>query len=130
MPVRFWLTGWLLPCVLLTACSGQQQVTERKEDILAASGFAVRPANTPQRQAMLRQLPSHRFVQQMRGTQTMYVFADPLVCDCLYVGTEAAYGRYRQNIQQRQTAVQQIEATMMKQSAGWDWDAWGDAPHL
>jgi hypothetical protein len=130
MPMRFWLNGWLLPCVLLAACSGQQQVAERKEDILAASGFVVRPANTPQRQAMLRQLPPHRFVQQVRGTQTMYVFADPLVCDCLYVGNEEAYGRYRQNVKQRQIAVQQIEATMMKQSSGWDWGAWGELPHL
>jgi hypothetical protein len=69
MPMRFWLNGWLLPCVLLAACSGQQRMAERKEDILAASGFVVRPANTPQRQAMLRQLPPHRFVQQVRGTQ-------------------------------------------------------------
>ena len=72
-----------------------QQRVEDKEDLLAAAGFAARPANTPQRQAMLRRLPPDRFVQRARGNQFVYLFADLLVCNCLYIGDQTAYGRYR-----------------------------------
>jgi hypothetical protein len=45
-------------CVVLSACAQVQQ----KEGLLAAAGFTLVPANTPQRQASLTSLPPHKFV--------------------------------------------------------------------
>ena len=118
----------VIACVVLLALSAcqtpQQQVTD-KEDNLSAAGFQVRPANTPERQAMLHRLPAHRFVQRTRGDVVSYVYADPLVCNCLYVGSQDAYGRYRMHMQQQQLADEQQMTAQMYSDPGWNWGAWG-----
>ena len=58
--------------------------------MLAAAGFTLVPANTPQRQTSLTALPPHKFVQQVRNNAVIYTYADPTICDCLYVGNQAA----------------------------------------
>jgi hypothetical protein len=80
--------------VAVSACASQVQ---NKEDMLAAAGFTLVPANTPQRQASLKALPPHKFVHQVRNNVVIFTYADPTICDCLYVGNQAAYDRYRQN---------------------------------
>lgn len=67
----------LLSIAALTACQTQQQIVSAHEDNLAAAGFIVRPANTPERQAMLHRLPPHVFVQRVNGDAVHYVYADP-----------------------------------------------------
>ncbi len=109
----------------LSACQTPQQVVSQKEDSLAAAGFIVRPANTPERQAMLNRLPPHHFVQRVRGDDVRYVYADPLVCNCLYVGTQNAYATYRQQQQQKQIADQQEMTASMYNDNAWNWGAWG-----
>jgi hypothetical protein len=84
----------LVLCVAASACSP----VKSKEDLLAASGFSLVPANTPQRQASLRTLPPHKFVHQVRNNAVVFIYADPTICDCLYVGNQAAYDLYRQNV--------------------------------
>jgi hypothetical protein len=82
----------LLGLGALTACLSPHARVERHEDNLAAAGFIVRPANTPERQAMLKRLPANRFIRRTDGDTVDYVYSDPLVCGCLYVGTQQAYG--------------------------------------
>jgi hypothetical protein len=89
--------AFLLGVGVLTACQTPQQVVARHADNLAAAGFVVRPANTPARQAMLKRLPANRFVQRAHGDSIHYVYADPLVCSCLYVGTQHAYDQYKRD---------------------------------
>jgi len=110
-------------CIVVTACAASAQ---SKEDMLATAGFTVVPANTPQRQASLTSLPSHKFVRRTRGDKVIYTYADPTICDCLYVGNEAAYGRYRQAVAQRQIAVEQPTTAEMKEEQ--DWKTWGLGP--
>ena len=115
-----------LPVVLgLAACATQQEVVSQKEDSLAAAGFIVRPANTPERQAMLNRLPPHRFVRREHGDTVSYVYADPLVCDCLYVGSQQAYGQYRLHIQQQRLADEQEMAAQDYADPAWSWGPWG-----
>jgi hypothetical protein len=47
--------------LLLTACATPQELVQAKEDRLLAAGFVARPANTPDRQAMMQRLPAHTF---------------------------------------------------------------------
>ncbi len=79
---------------LLAGCATPQEVQNR-ENILAGAGFNTRPADTPQRLAMLRTLPSHRFVHQVRNGHDVWIYADPTICRCLYVGSEQAWQAYR-----------------------------------
>ena len=72
-------------CAALSACAAQVQ---NKEGMLVAAGVTLVPANTPQRQASLASLPPHKFVHQERSNAVIFTYADPTICDCLYVGIE------------------------------------------
>ena len=109
----------------LSACVTNRESVSRNEDHLAAAGFLVRPANTPERQQMLNHLPPHRFVQRIHGDSVHYVYADPLVCNCLYVGSQQAYNQYKRDRQQRQLADEQLMTAQTYQDASWNWGAWG-----
>jgi hypothetical protein len=115
----------IVSAVALTACvTAQQQITHREDD-LAAAGFIVKPANTPQRQQMLARLPANKFVRRTHEDEVHYVYADPVVCKCLYVGSQQAYGAFKKHEQdQRLADEQQMNAEIYSDSA-WQWDAWG-----
>jgi len=96
------------------------------ENQLAAAGFVMKPANTPQRQTMLGKLPAHQFVIRTGKNGVLhYVWADPLVCDCLYLGTQANYDQFQKYQLQQQIASQQQLAAISYADSGWDWGAWG-----
>jgi hypothetical protein len=109
----------------LAACVSQSTQVSRNEDALAAAGFVVRPANTPERIAMLNRLPPHQFVQRASGDTVHYVYADPLVCGCLYVGSQAAYNQYKLHQLQQHLADEQLMSAQTYSDAAWNWGAWG-----
>jgi hypothetical protein len=113
----------------LGACTSQ---VAQKEDMLAAAGFTYRPATTPQTAAALKALPPHRFIPQTRNGQTVWIYADPAVCGCLYAGDDAAYQRYKQEVFQKQLADEQAIAADANERAAMDqnvaimrWEMWG-----
>lgn len=108
-----------------SGCETQQQRVADKEDNLAAAGFIVRPANTPERKAMLAKLPPNRFVQRVKGDTVHYVYADPLVCGCLYVGSQQAYGQYKQHQQEQNLADERQMTAQAYSDSAWNWGAWG-----
>jgi hypothetical protein len=110
---------------LLSACASRQEEVRARENLLAAAGFAAQPADTPARQAALRTLPANRFVRRAQGDHFVYLYADPLVCNCLYIGDQAAYGRYRQEVLRRQIAGEQLLAAQLDADTVWDWGPWG-----
>lgn len=115
----------LLGIGVLAACQTEQQIVSAHEDNLAAAGFIIRPANNPERLAMLNRLPPHQFVQRVNGDVVHYVYADPLVCGCLYVGTQQAYNQYRRDQQQKNLADEQQMTAQSYSDAAWNWNAWG-----
>jgi hypothetical protein len=48
----------------------------------------------------LRALPPHRFVMHKIGEQVRYFYAEPQHCNCIFVGTPAAYDAYRDMLRQ------------------------------
>lgn len=103
------------------------------------AGFLVRPANTPERQAMLARLPAHKFVRHAKGDNIQYVYADPSVCRCLYVGSQAAYAKYQENKQSDQR-IKELKRDLrdhenaaedddfnaqVYDDPAWNWNAWG-----
>ncbi len=115
----------LAACLAATACATPQQRAMDRENLLSAAGFTVLPANTPERVASLRDLSANRVVQRIRGGTVRYVYADPLVCGCLYVGDQAAYNRYRQEAFQRQLADEQALTAQLNEN-GWNEGPWGE----
>jgi hypothetical protein len=106
-------------CLAISACAAQVQ---NKEDMLAAAGFTLVPANTPQRQTSLAALPPHKFVRQLRNNMVIFTYADPTICDCLYVGNQAAYDRYRSEVFAKNLANEQ---QMTAQIYEMNWGPWG-----
>jgi hypothetical protein len=122
---RLPLVGVLLLAGALSGCQTEQQRVEQREDLLSAAGFVVKPANTPERKAMLARLPAHKFVMRQNGDTIHYVYADPLVCGCLYVGTQQAYNQYKANQLAQQLADEQQMSAQMYSDPAWNWNAWG-----
>lgn len=109
----------------MASCATETQTVQRKENNLAAAGFVVRPANTPAREAMLKRLPPNKFLTRTRGKTVNYVYADPVNCNCIYVGTQQAYSNYRQSQVQERIANRQLLAAHTYADADWDWSRWG-----
>jgi hypothetical protein len=74
----------------------------------------------------LTALPPHKFVRQVRNNIVIYTYADPTICDCLYVGNQAAYDRYRANVFEKQIANEQLMTAQISQM---DWGPWGPGWH-
>jgi hypothetical protein len=111
--------------LVLGGCATEQEIVQGRENMLAAAGFAARPADTPARQNELKTLPPHKFIYQNQGNnRVVYVYSDPTVCDCLYIGSEQAYQKYRQLAFQKQVADENLEAAQMNMN-NWQWGAWG-----
>ncbi len=97
----------------------------KTENMLLAAGFTSRPATTPDRAAMLARLPREKFVRRVKGEKVAYVYADPKHCNCLYVGSQQAYGKYRATQQAANIASDQRWAAQDYSDARWNWGAWG-----
>ena len=125
----------LLALLLLAGCSGggfqdmtRQADLSSTEGTLQKAGFEARPANTQKREAQLLALPPYRLVRQPHDGEVRYVFADAAVCDCLYVGDEAAYHRYRDLALAQRIAVNDALDTGQASSvAVFDWGTWETA---
>ncbi len=113
-----------LAVLALAGCATPQQILEGQEGMLAAAGFVARPANTPERQQMLAGLPPGRIVSHPEGDHLSYLFADPLACQCLYVGGPQEWTRYQQTLQQQRIAEAQVEAAQLNYGA-FGWGPWG-----
>lgn len=113
--------------LMLAGCQSGPQAIENKENLLAAAGFSAQPASTPQRLAALKKLPPNKFVRQVKNDQIVYVYADPVVCQCVYFGDQTAYGQYRQMVFQKQLADERQMTAAMAQDA-FDFGPWGPGP--
>jgi hypothetical protein len=119
------MTWALIAASVLGACATAPPNFGAQEDRLAAAGFIMKPANSPSRQAMLRRLPPHQFLMRVNDNTTNYVYADPLVCDCIYVGTQQAYDTYRANQLTQNLASERQLIAVSYADAAWSWDPWG-----
>ncbi|MBS0639825.1 MAG: hypothetical protein U1E70_04665 [Acetobacteraceae bacterium] len=107
---------------VLAACTPPTpQVVQQRGDMLTAAGFKVIPADTPDREASLSMLPPQKFTRQQRDGATVFTYADPLVCNCLYVGDQAAYDSYRAAMRAKnRQAAEESQSKIVKM----DWGAW------
>jgi len=62
---------------------------------LEDAGFVMRPANTAQEREHIARLPTRRFVARVKNGQRYYLYADPALCQCVFVGNAIAFEAYR-----------------------------------
>ena len=91
-------------------------------DLLVVAGFKAKPADSPQRAQNLRAMPPLKMLSQSKDGHTVYHYADPYSCNCLYVGDAQAYAKYRSLALQKERADERLEA---KEDASMEWDLWG-----
>ena len=99
--------------------------TKGTEQLLAAAGFEMKLADTPEKLANLSTLtPRRRLIPQERDNRLYYVYADPDLCKCLYVGTSTQYERALQKgfANDQSIAVgQELNALAWDLWAPWPW---------
>ena len=115
----------VLGAAVLAACQTAPPNYGAFEDNLAAAGFILKPADTPRRQGMLARLPQHRFLIRQNGNSTHYVYADNLVCVCIYIGTQQAFDQFKANQLQQQLLDQQQLVALSFYHCGLVTGAWG-----
>lgn len=111
----------------LAGCAAlEKQETKNTEQLLAASGFSIQPADTPDKLASLQAMKQRKLVRRQRPDGSLqFLYADASLCRCLYVGTEQNYQQYQKLSVQQQIAVAQQEAALDETMAGpWGWDWW------
>jgi len=64
-------------------------------------------------------LPQLEFVHQVRNNVVAFTYIDPTIRDCLYVGNQVAYDRFRQNVFVKNTANEPEMTAQM------DYGLWG-----
>lgn len=119
-----------LVATLVAGCSSIENsnaVTTERE--LAAAGFQMQMANTPERLAHLKTLPQRKLFPTRKDDNLVYVYADATSCECIYAGSETDYQEY-QRISLRQEAVDEnrmtaAEISMAQENAAMNWGLWG-----
>jgi hypothetical protein len=110
--------------LLAAGCQTTAEI-QNKEDMLVAAGFTIQPADTPARLAALKRLPPNKFVQKVTNGTVVFVYGDPVVCKCVYFGSQQAYGTYRAMMFQQNIANEQQMTAMMMQDSAFDFGPWG-----
>jgi len=95
----------LIVALPLAGCAAiQRSEAKDTEQLLAASGFQAKPADTPKKLANLRTMPPRQLVSQSKDGKFVYSYADPDYCQCLYVGGPTEYSAYQRLAVQRDIA--------------------------
>jgi hypothetical protein len=89
--------------------------------MLAAAGFKMKFADTPEKLAHLKTLTQRKVVPQDQDGKPVYIYADAEFCRCLYGGDEAAYDRYEKMVVSENVAE-------MNEAGAMNWGMWGPGP--
>ena len=112
--------------VLVGGCTFfQEEEAEQIEPMLSAAGFKMIPANTPARREQLKTLPPLKMLPRTTNGKVFYVFADPDLCKCMYVGDAKQYQEFQKLKLKQQIAVEEEDAAAMNEDASMDWGGWG-----
>ena len=105
--------------IVLAGCAAMQKSeTTDTEQMLAAAGFNMRPADTPAKLAHLQSLTQRKLISHDRDGKVYFVFADADFCKCLYAGNQENYQSY-ESLSVKKNIAEMNEAAPM------NWDLWG-----
>lgn len=119
----------LLPILLLASgCTLiRESESASKEKMLAAAGFQMIPAKTPQQQASLAAMTPYKIQLRNKGGVSYYVYANPKQ-SAIYMGGTAQYAAYKKMAEQQNIATDDLMIATEEQAESEDWwDDWGPA---
>jgi hypothetical protein len=106
----------------LAACQAiENEEAQDTEQLLAAAGFHMQEAATPDQLANLQAMTQRQVVIHHQDGRLRYVYADAEDCKCVYVGNERNYDRYQRLSLKEEIAEENMDASL-------DWDMWGPWP--
>jgi hypothetical protein len=79
------LLHWASLAIALEAPS--KPFLDKNNFYLSSAGFRVQVANDAAGKAAMNALPPHRFVIHRFGNDVRYLYAEPLHCVCIFIGT-------------------------------------------
>ena len=104
----------------------RQSEALQTERLLAASGFQMKLATTADQKKRLEAFaPQRKLAPQEIDGELRFVWADASYCKCVYVGTQAAHGRFQKLALEKQISDQQLQAANANEAASMDWGPWG-----
>jgi hypothetical protein len=124
--------GLLIACTLIGCATIERNATLDKEQMLAAAGFRMKLADTPEKLAKLQALPQQQLMARAKDDKIVYFYADAATCQCLYLGNEKAYQRYQKLAVEKQIANEQAMAAQTNMDMEMDWGMlgpWGGDPY-
>ena len=111
---------------MLPACTYfKRQDADQVESTLAAAGFRMKPADTPEKLAKLQAMPQRKIFTDEKDGEPVYLYADAEFCQCLYAGRQAQFDRYQRLAFEQKIAQEHVEAAEMNEDAAMDWGMWG-----
>ena len=81
-------------CTLMGCASWSGNLTT--EQLLSAAGFRIYPPKDAEEEAYLKTLPQRQLLSARGAVKPTFLYADDGTCDCIYVGGEAEYARYKE----------------------------------
>jgi hypothetical protein len=122
MKLRAVRAAMLTGVLVLAGCQTiENEEAQSTEQLLAAAGFHMKQATTPQQLANLAAMTQRKIVIQDQNGETRYVYADAGDCKCVYVGSENNYDEYQRLSVKQEIAQDNLDASM-------DWGMWGPWP--
>ena len=102
----------------------QRSEAIKTERVLAAAGFQMKMADTPERLAKVQGMTQRKLQPHDEDGEVFFVYADALERNCVYVGTEAAHQRYQQRALKQELANHARENAVMEWNTSGTWRPW------
>lgn len=105
--------------IALAGCATvEKSNAQDTQQMLAAAGFKMKLADTPEKLAHLKTMTQRKVVPHDQDGRPVYIYADAEFCKCLYAGDEAAYDGF-----EKMTVRQNIAE--MNEAGAMNWGMWG-----
>jgi hypothetical protein len=88
------------------------------ESRLVKAGFNRVPIETPEQNGAVAELPLYRLNRYQSASGSVYWYADPTICSCLYEGDQTAYDSYAGLLQQEHDIAAYVNDVGPQQIAG------------
>jgi archaellum component FlaG (FlaF/FlaG flagellin family) len=114
------LSALLSSCAMMQASEAQDT-----EQLLAAAGFKMVIANTPEKMAHLKTLTQYKIVPYQKDGGNHYIYADAANCQCFYWGQDDDYQAFMILQEQKNIADEDRMSAEMNQNQYLEWDTMG-----
>ncbi len=94
------------------------------ERLLAASGFKMRLADTPEKLTHIEALTQRQILVHQSKGELLYVYVDAEYCQCVYAGSAEAYRRYKTLAREEKLSVEDRREADEDTAREMDWGDW------